>query len=66
MGRIRLLCLGHGDDRVDQSEATERSGKVAEVPPALRVNLLGIETKWARQRQQLLAELSSPIHLADL
>jgi len=52
-------------DRVDERQMRKRLREIAEVTPALRVDLLRVEVEWAGQRQQLLAELaarfSSPI-----
>src|SRR5690349_15258138 len=44
----------------------ERLREVAEVAAALGVDLLGIELQRAREREQLLAERSSALRLADL
>ena len=57
--RTRHL-LGPDDvhDRVDQRQVGERLREVAEVPPAVRVDLLGVELQRAGVREQPLAQLA--------
>ena len=61
------LLVGADDvhDGVDQREVGERLREVAQVPAAVRVDLLGVEPERAGERQELLAQrapvTSSPI-----
>src|SRR5438094_6418913 len=61
-----LLGVDDVEDGVDQREVGERLREVAEVPPAARVELLGVEAERARVREQLLAEVVRTRELADL
>ena len=54
----RLLGADHVHDRVDQRQVGERLREVAQVPPAARVDLLGVELERAGVGEQPLAQLA--------
>jgi hypothetical protein len=63
---VTILELDHVQHRVDEREVREGLREVAEVLPAVRVDLLAIELQRAGERQQLGTQLARLVDLADL
>ena len=63
-----MLLVGPDDVNhgVDQRQVGERLGIVAEVPGALRVQLLGVQPERARVTEQSFAQRASTVLLVDL
>src|SRR5262249_29796432 len=61
-----LLGADHVYDRIDQRQVSKRLWEVAHVTAGAGVDLLGVQAKWARVRQQTLAQIAGALELADL
>ena len=65
-GLEALVCPDDVHDRVDQRKVGEGLREVAQVAAGARVDLLGVETERAGVGEQLLAEVTAALDLADL
>src|SRR5204863_7313148 len=61
-----LLLADHVHDGVDERQVRERLREVAQLPARARVDLLAVEQQRAGVGQDLLADVTGPLVLADL